>query len=262
MGNIEQEQSPKAEKRIIRLGDEFHPFDPKYTKSFTSQSRNIMRGGVSIEEFDSGQIVLDIGNKHQVHFSLTAIHGLPTMEYSYAHGGYVLYGGVQEYNVLTPFDPKSGYQINGSDFNIADRLDKVRAMSGKTREGRLYRKTDFPLKLHADAVTKYPNRLPPNMVFALKMQIFFGEESFEASLAPTVTSRGNEITFGFDVFYPTSKGTLSTPRNPFDDPAEYTLENLRLGLRKGLYVFLPSDLEKLTQIRAKLVLDQQKPQEV
>lgn len=258
MVDIERQEQPKAE-RIIQLGEEFHPFDPKYVqKKIHSSKYAKLEGGIPhIEVFYSPRIVLDLENKYRVSSTVSAQYGLP-----YYHDGPVGrlhqdYGALAKHNVLTPFDPKSGYQINSQDFNIAHRIDKVRrAISKQVRREQQYRNVDVPLKLFAPASTEFPFKLPLNMIEALKMQVFFGEKSFEAAVGPGITAASG-YTFYFDVFYPTDKGPLSTTNK--GDRLD-TLEDTGLGLREGLYIFLPSDSEKLSQIRAKFVLAEQDPQ--
>lgn len=260
MVDIERQEQPKAE-RIIQLGEEFHPFDPKYVKRKMYSLRNVESfyiGIPHVEEFYSPRIALDIENKYRVFSAVTARYGLPNY---YDRPVGILhqdYKGVKKHNVLTPFNSKSGYQINSRDFDATRRLDKVKAiLGGKTREQRQHRDVDVPLILSAGAYSEYPAELPIPMVLALRMQVFFGEKSFEAGPAEAAQS-GGKIAFQFNHFYPTDKGPLSVLE--LDHP-EYSIENLlEYDLGVGLHIFLPSDSERLSQIGAKFVLAEQEPQ--
>lgn len=161
-------------------------------------------------------------------------------------------------NAFTPFNPELGYQIDSDDLQLETRIKKLQRAD---REQRI----DFskaPIFIHIGTDSFYLHKhglntklkdpllhlykFPKEMLDSLRrlrVLVFFPTQHFEA--------RPEEIQLGwggisFDDFYPIDLGPLPTAK-----PEAFLG---RLKLREGLKLFVPSDFEKLKQIRVKFVL--------
>jgi len=232
MDNIPEREQPKPE-REISLGQDFSLFDPKHTIKSRSQNE--------VTIFKS-PIRLNLENNLETPLNIHASTS-PT------------YKGES----ITPFDPELGYQIDSEDLKLETRIQKMKRLHDT-----LNRKIDFskaPLYL---AIYKHEfdstyrlglneeskrnsvlagNLFPQEMFDLLKrlrVLVSFpeGKGAFEAKSSLRELGHGS---ISFDNFYPVDSGPL-----PVDN-------DLRLGvLHEGFLLVLPSDPEKLAQIKARV----------
>lgn len=177
---------------------------------------------------------------------------------------------------IAPFNPELGYIITGEDLSVPTRLEKMRRMREEGMIRRVYNKdistalyvssrdpeslryatfdSDYEKKafkelgfLSGVEVWKFglPNYLfKPEIVEQLKkirLQLFFPKSQYEARLEEELLNEGK---LSFELFYPLDTGPL-----PVVDSEEDAIH-----LKKGLHLYLPSDMAKLQQISAKFVL--------
>ena len=234
MDNITEQEQPKPE-RVIQLGQEFQPFDPKYAKPGRSSF-------VGINNFIS-QVKLNLGNDLNIPFDVNT-------------------SGSKSRKIvaITPFDPEVGYQIDSEDLKLETRLQKIERLKEELNKNIDFQKAPLSLNVSCDSYTL--NKLGLNIgegyssskfsqemltiLRKLRLYAFFPKGRFE--------TRPWEISLGlgeirFNSYYPIDTGPL---------PA---LEHTERNVHEGFYLFLPSDPEKLAQIRARFVMVDEQPDE-
>lgn len=162
---------------------------------------------------------------------------------------------------MTPFDPEIGYQIDSEDLKLDSRQRKTERLKNE-----LEKVIDFskaPLFLNIQAHDTTLNELGLNeedeavrlrykfseemldLLNRLRVLVSFPEGLYAARSWKTRLSLGG-IDFRF--FYPGDSGPLPIKSESF-------------GLFEGFHLFLPSDPEKLSQIRARFVMVEEQPEE-
>lgn len=250
MDNIPEKEQPKPE-RVVSLGEEFQPFDPRYLKR--EYRREIPR------EFRS-EIVLNTENGLKIHIDINT-YGLKRIKG----------------RAITPFEPELGYQIDSEDLKLESRLAKIERLKTQLEQDIDFVKaplllsiymsdSDYTLLyewgLNKEQIAEYRKEIP-KLLRKLRILISFPTSRFEA--------RANEnqhlnIT-DWSLFYPIDSGPLPTSEPPI--PLARKLEIPEIGesfpfildIGEGFSLFLPSDLQKLAQIRARFVLAEEKPEE-
>jgi len=237
MDNIPEREQPKPE-RTVKLGEEFQLFDPKHV-----HIRNYDRFSLFDYKF-----LLNIEDDFQLPFGVYAADIEEGIENK--KGDYLL-----------PFGPRDdGYHIDPEDFNIETRREKLKRLQEELQKP--LDLTKNPLWLLIDTneeeltklgLNKYKGdnyEFPYKMLDLLKrlrITLKTPGGSFEAMPLPDYKRSGEVI---FASFYPADFGPLAANRENFSEPGE------------GLNLGLPSDLEKLAQIRARFVLAEEEPRAV
>ena len=233
----ETAEQPKPE-RVIKLGEEFQLFDP--------QRVHVAKWGNQPSRYDY-RLLLDIEDNFQ----------LPLHVYTadIDDGDYTSMGRER---YLMPFGPRDdGYPIDPEDFNIKTRRSKLKRMQKELQQPIdltknplwLFLDTDVD-ELHELGLNKEKGdnyEFPYKMIDLLKrlrLTLKTPEGLFEATPSSDYPRTG---TVFFGSFYPADFGPLAT-----DDPVK---------LSYGLELALPSDLEKLSQIRARFVMVDEQPDE-
>ena len=122
MDNIPEREQPKPE-RIIKLGQEFQPFDRQYTIDRPQAG-----------EFNKSKIILNIEDLLQIPLDISIV--------SDSDIGTRL-------DSITPFDPKMGYQIDPEDLNFDSRIEKfLRFYHDSTKQNNSIDKKKAPFFLH------------------------------------------------------------------------------------------------------------------
>ena len=240
----EATEQPKPE-RTVSLGEEFHPFDPKYTVY-----RPEIRG--SYEE---------IPIKSPIQLNLEGTNFPLEIEAS-SHSDRLFNNWGM---CITPFDPELGYQIDSDDLNLATRRKKLKRLGDKLLETINSEKAPYLFQMSAiernlnkvglnkkRAEDTYEYEFPKDtidLLRRLRLHVFFPKLRFEGKIDELFIKDGS-IHF-FD-FYPADTGPL-----PVGDE-EIDVEGWLI--RDGLFLALPSDPEKLAQIRARFVLVEEQPQ--
>lgn len=162
-------------------------------------------------------------------------------------------------SVITPFNPELGYQIDNNDFNIDARLKKHRDNKTTFDEFVDFSQASLWLqirKAEENVLIKPVKRFSFNMehksreykpeykpiLGKMRLQVFFPNLSFEA--APYLGVKDGYPELNFHRFYPLDTGPLV--------PKELT-DFSSFMLSEGLEILVPSDKEKLAQIRGRFV---------
>lgn len=246
MDNITEREQPKPE-RIVKLGEEFQLFNP------IQVSKTISGFGSSI--------VLNIDNKLEIPLSIGAedLTKLPGLE------------GLRE-EFLFPFGPdEEGYRIDPADFDVDTRREKRKRL-GKNflQEAIDVNKNSF--KLDIGVSDDELKKLGLNIARATEGGEFeLSEEELDLLKRLRIlimTPKGGifdarpdpigladpadpkNINIFFVDYYPVDFGPLATSTEDFSALAA---EGFNLGL--------PSDIEKLSQIRAKFALAEERPKD-
>ena len=244
MDNIPEREQPKPE-RVIQLNQEFHPFDPKYT---VDRKPYFPRSPQSQSIESSIQLNLEGAN-----FPLR----IEASNYSnplFNHWG----------QVMTPFDPELGYQIDYDDLNLATRREKINRLGAP----KLFETIDpkkAPYLFEMFTIGKHLNEVGLNkkrgvdkfefpkdtkdLLRKLRLHVFFPKLKFEGKISEYDIENG---WINFSHFYPADSGPLAEGKyEDIGDEEWFTQESL--------FLFLPSDPEKLAQIRARFVLVEEEP---
>lgn len=219
MDSITETEQPKPE-RIVKLGEEFQPFDPSYVT--VEVDKNITD---NVNKFRS-LIQLDLGDKK-----------IPFMIYT--SPSLVSWG-----KSITPFNTELGYQIDSQDLNLEDRTQKYKRLMGKMTEKMYYQ--EAPLYLEIESEVQISEARDLDLLSRLRAYFLFPGSRVEGKPEESL-SKSPRI--HINNFYPIETGPLP--------------ENKRLWriLDEGFFLFLPSDPEKLAQIRARFVLAPEEPNE-
>lgn len=232
------EQSGAVElpqKEIVRLNKDFVLFDPERT-----EPKSTTHG---------------VTNFHS-YFYLDGVSDLPQLPFRVSAEAIE---NVPQINAFTPFNPEIGYQLSQEDFDLGTRIDKVEKITKESNPKIDFAKAPLGLFVLAD-LPEFDQGLfrihaPDRDLFEfkpevhgiikrLKLLLSFPTGTFESTrLSGTRSSK--RITFEF--FQPVDAPDLPTaiylPPAPY-----YTL------VAPGLDIFMPSDQEKLGQIRARFIL--------
>lgn len=236
------EQKEPTKPEVINLNQEFLLFDPNSTLGSTDYRL-------------VSSIILDTGS----------LPGIPIHVNAKRNHEY-------KFRIITPFDPEEGYQITQEDLTPETRVEKWKRVVQST----LVSSVDMekaPLGLHVAAediselnklglCITYPDPDNPDvshfkfkpeveaLLKRLRLLLFFPNSTFEAKPVQLLGDLGDELAF-WD-FYPLDAGPL--PKPPYLVVNQHTPE--------GYHLQLPSDPEKLRQIRARFILVDQDSEEV
>jgi hypothetical protein len=213
MENSESEKMHIIE--TVTIGDKFKPFDPDY---------------VTIEDhirFPSFSRYIDLYSPDELPKSRFLIYA-----------SNIWHDNTQ---VITPFNPDEGYQIDSNDFSIELRKEKLSKLKAK----------DTPSSPLVLGIQYCPNKtfnllsVPDyEAVFkSLRVLIDFQNGIKLEGKHDKFILQGGELSFS-EEFYPTDTGELSVDK---------TLEDMGL-MTRGLQIALPSDLELLSTIDGKFIL--------
>lgn len=134
---------------------------------------------------------------------------------------------------FTPFNPEEGYQLDERDMKKEERNKKIIDFDTRKYIGQRFANSYLTVESHG---------IDPNLHEALsllRLQLFPPGLSFEGKPREDYLEKG---AFIFTHFYPLDTGEL---------PGR--IKTNRYSLREGLILAVPSDLEKLEQIRARFV---------
>ncbi len=246
MNNPLENDQPKI-KEVKHHDERFHSFDPREMPHLM----RIKHGGLNTEiEVDTG--ILDLP---KIPISISALDNNSHIK-----------------DLLSPFSPKDGYQIDADDLKLETRVkkDKDPKYSGyidrskiplvlSIRSGTTQLEKAGLAKKQGLGTTINPEFLP--LIRRLRVQVFFpssppdvapddpnfhSASSYEARPRPLfLNSTMPDINF-LD-FYPLETGPL-----PTTDPDDENL--LKSHLDQGFGLQLPLDLEKLKQIEIKFII--------
>lgn len=246
MDNI-PEREPLGPELVTErfLDKEFTIFDPKYTRKAFNPERD------KYPEFDSPITMLRLNEDISIFLAI------------FARDAQDMFSGQDEQHflnkehVLTPFDSHVSYHITSEDLNLESRLNKIRTLHKELQE-----KVDFskaPLNLDVGDATELLD--PKEYEFSefsvqdldllrrLRMLLICPKGSFEARISQRSLESPQYYGIHFEEFYPVDSGPL---------PAIYKPEETyKYGVGftgEGFLILLPSDPEKLAQIRAKFVM--------
>lgn len=225
MDNIQEREQPKPE-RAVSLDQDFDLFDPRYTEK--------NRGRYEVDRFDSS-IKLNIDNL-QINFNIDA---------------HVFRANSKGYTI-TPFDPELGYQINSEDYNIESRKQKMEREKKEFNKQVDFSKAPLTLQLMSKENQSNEevigNQENSGLLKKLRLVILFPEEkdSYEARAHELSLELHNKIEL--ISFYPQSK------------PLPY--KGIGPQFLEGFKIALPSDPEKLSQIRARFLLAEEETEEI
>lgn len=236
MNNIAEtkENQPKP-IREIQIGQDFHPFDPAYT------TQNI--SGLGHKQSKSS-IVLNIESNLKIPININ----------TYA-------SRTQKGHAITPFDPALGYQIDSEDLELERRLAKTKRLEDELRQNIDFAKAPLHISVWSDGDLLHELGLNKkhklsgyqfsqemsDLLRRLRLLVYFPKSKFEAKPWETSLDLGGIY---FREFYPIDSGPLPTSKTYRGS-----------GPQEGFSLFLPSDPEKLAQIRARFVMVEEQPQE-
>lgn len=227
-----KKESQQPERRVINLGQEFHPFDP--SESTVKIIETTMGYGfkskidLEIGEYPNLKIPINIKAKDRDY--------LATKEQG-----------------VTPFNPELGYIIDNKDYSLEERQLKMQSLREKDQ---LIDSEEAPFELDIKAdddllreygFTKkkslFRNEFKIDILHILRKIIvqvkFMGEDCFEAR--PYDPYLATMARLFFDEFYPQKTGRFPT-RDFTSDP------DLQ---KEGVFIYLPRDRTRLKQIRIK-----------
>lgn len=222
MDNISEREQPKPE-RVIHLGEEFHPFDPKYTidvKPTDIKPTSIKQTGIK------SSIQLNLEGKN-FPIKITAIKDKRN-EFFNEWG-----------NVMTPFDPGLGYQIDSDDLlSFETRRQKTIRLKPKLTEHIDSEKTPYFFRINSRRTVKDTT----DLLRRLRLHVFFPELRFEAAIPKSLIEGGPIIEGGhiiedsplFYMFYPADTG-------PLPEAGHTELNDQMPFLREGFLLYVPSD---------------------
>lgn len=150
---------------------------------------------------------------------------------------------------INPFNPSEGYIVTKADLRIETRAAKVR----KALEAKEPKLNTVYLSVSSANVTSRTKE-EMEVLDKLRLQLFFPNgSSFEGK--PTLSvAHGKweqEEFVTFDIFYPLDTGPL---------PNQDYLQGIQPAILEGHQIFVPKN--KLSEIRAKFVLAEEKPKKV
>lgn len=211
----------KLQPEVVALNQEFYAFDPRRTIQ-------TLYGKLGFYEFKR-EIILETGVLPHLPIELSA--SIDTE--------------VPKSQTLTPFNPESGYTITQEDFSLETRRKKINDIGERELNEEEFAKAPLLITAECDeekfkkAKLYYrPYELSlkvENVLRRLRLLLIFPNGSLEGK---SDTSDG--ILF-FIEFYP-----IDDP--PIPTGGEYPLNTA------GFLVHVPSNIEKLSQIRAKFIL--------
>lgn len=216
-------------KRTIQLGQIFRPFDP--TESLFERFRD------HHPNFDTRRFlfILDLGTLKLPLEAKLETHAESRLE------------------VISPFDPKLGYQITSEDFNLETRKTKVKKVHREwDRQGK--DELDFlkvPLRLSIKTEQEFKfspkeqdllTREIPDFSRGIRVLAQFGQGGSFAS-KPSWAEKLTQAGFlEFDSFYPIDTGVLPQDHERFS------------VINQGFKICLPDDPEKLREIQLRFVI--------
>lgn len=228
----ESSEQENQKERVVRLNEEFLFFDPNTTRKEFNQ-------GSKVNQFFGSIITLDTEGL------------LPQFKVDFN----AFPSRTDKVNAITPFDPDEGYRISNEDLNLETRIKKLQEMKAELSQQVDFAKAPLHLEVQNSAVSRdfgkgYLDRFDSEtlrQLSQLRVQVRFPNGlEFEAS--PDLTS----LILGqlkFKKFYPVDTGPLPAPK---DD-----IEQLMTKMQEGFGLYVPSDKDKLTQIKAKILLTQE-----
>lgn len=203
---------PKQPERVISIGEEFSPFDPKYTHK---------ERGPSVNEFISKITLKTTPEDGDISFDIAAWEDGNAKDDT-------------KDDVITPFDPKEGYPVS-SKKSPSDR---------ELRKKINFRKAPLTFGITED-VSETSQIDRESLSGFLKVVLTFpNQEPFEGRPQGVMKNA-----IDFDEFYPVSTIEPSV----IDDELAFRLHEYKIRL--------PSDLNKLSQMRAKFVRAEKQPKE-
>ena len=247
MDSTPEQEQPKKE-RVIKLGEEFQLFDPKYG------IKKIL--GTTIADtpyyYYKNSVHLNISEDIKLPFSLTAMQ---------------LKRGMRRWFSVTPFTPEAGYNIDQDDLRLETRIKKMNDPTNKLEkiintenaalslnvhiEGALLHKLGFN-QLHKDAWPPmpyyqfYPETI--DLFRKLRLIVSFPASRFEGKPEEPSLNVGSLFFFNF---YPLDSGPLPTTPALEESGRMY----------EGFLLCTPDDPEKLAQIRGRFVFAPEEPNE-
>lgn len=153
---------------------------------------------------------------------------------------------------IAPFDPELGYQIDSEDMNTDSRIQKHLRLyhDAKPRNSIDKQKAPYFLHVWSGSTRKLLSKRNVSqesiaLLNRLRILIIFPRSSFEARSQ----YRDEDDPIEFRDYYPVDSGPIPTP-------FPYSREHITFDhvIREGFFLKLPSDPEKLAQIRAKFAL--------
>ena len=231
MDSTPEREQPKPE-RVIALGEDFYLFDPEYTNQPISPMEvKVYESSILLNIQDALRIPLNIGT----------------------HSGRTSKG-----YCITPFDPETDHRINSEDLELDSRQLKMGRL--KIELGKTINFSKDPVNLDTQAYDTALNELGFNeedeagykfseemldLLNRLRVLVSFPKGLYVARPWKTSLSLGN---IDFHFFYPA-------------DAEPLPIKSYYFLLYEGFPLLLPSDPEKLSQIRARFALVEEQPQE-
>ncbi|MBI2028753.1 MAG: hypothetical protein HYT07_04050 [Candidatus Levybacteria bacterium] len=249
MDNISEakENQKLPERRVIRLNEDFHPFDHDVNlivKRTFSQRES--------PDFDALETRIELATENDLRIPIDML--LFSVSF-WQHGHTVL-----------PFDSEKGYRIDSDDFNLENRIAKLnrlgeeklsKFMDFSKRHYELFVAGNVPSLIENAIVKKVSGdryRFPQeklSLLGKLRLLLRLPDESFEAKPFEPSLTRGD---LWFKDFYPTDSGPLSASTDGLQSPILQLIMQ-----REGFNILLPDDPEKLKQIKMRFVLAEEKP---
>lgn len=213
-----KKEPQQPERRIIELGQKFHPFDPAESKVDTR------RFYMGMNAYDN-LITLDIEDEN-LKINLN-IYASPNRSLTV--------------NTITPFDPNDGYKVEKEDLSFDTRVKKLRQMESKDVD---FQKSPLVFSIRENFASSLRNeeagfrKETLNVLGRLRVQVRLERGSFEAGIWKT--SLESVLGLWFKDFYPQDTGPLAS------DDSFY--------MQEGLLLHLTNDPEKLKQVEVRFVL--------
>lgn len=238
----EIKESQQKPERIIVLGQEFYPFDLSHINSRINKDR--IPGRLTREFYSKIKLEVD-DLKIPIWFTTNAKIGSKVW-------------------TITPFDPDVGSNITYEDLDLQSRLEKIRRLRKElAKESFDSNRASSELKIatYADELNKNGLNIrqekpilrwnfPEEMLATLsrlRVKTSFPTMSLGAKISEISLNLGD---IDFHPFYPLDTGPLPVRKDIFD-----------AGIMEGFSVFLPDDPEKLSQMRTRFILVEERPEE-
>lgn len=213
---IQPEQESQRE-RVVHLNEEFLMFDPARTRTEFNQT-------LQVNQFNGGLIVLETDFLPPLPLDLLALPSRTDKKIT-----------------VTPFNPDLGYTVTNEDFKLQSRLEKVKKMRHDERVN--FTKAPLFLAFSQEAYAKFKAEELAKFQ-QLRVQLTFPNGlRFEGQ--PSELFLQNEGGIRFWNFYPMDTGPLPASKD--------TTTQLLDSVEQGFSLYVPSDRNKLSQIKAKII---------
>ena len=222
MDNIPEREQPKQE-RIVSLGEEFKPFQLDRTE--------IIKRKIGYDFNSLLKLNIKDGLQFDFRFLSMSDRGLKAMG-------------------ITPFDPELGYQIDSDDLTLDTRIKKFRNLMDTGDYIDFSKASNVIVVMHLLSRDDIPiSHSMLDLLKKLRLYVFFPTSRYESKywdnyLEPSTDAKGPWLSH----FYPLDTGPLPT-------------DIIQPYMNSGLKLYVPADLEKLSQIRARFVLAEEQPEE-